>query len=365
MGFAWCTPGPVYEACKEAKAANAKPCPCASAWKFRGEDYSFCADTGIGFDWCATETDAKGNYVDGKYTKCTTDVREQCEEAAEEEEAEIAADKSGCPCISGGQWTFDGERQSYCQQPKGLGKRPWCPKNEAIVSLEDFSKGTVDIAYCSNKVLKKCQLLEGTREPTQCPCVDSKWKYRGKTYSYCEKTNFCPTEVDEKLKPVGGFAKCKTKAVRRACSALHQLTTANGPEQMYGQYTQANTGCVCWFDMSRSDCACCEDDGVQCGAPMQEWCTSKAEGRQSGCLGVPANHWTLSTTGYPCYWNTTRTDCAWCAPGGAQCGPEGSTGPDSDQGSRCWKAGDTDYCDSVPGNCLHINKVAITHIIST
>ena len=177
-----------------------------------------------------------------------------------------------------------------------------------------------------------------------------------------KKTNFCPTEVDEKLKPVGGFAKCKTKAVRRACSALHQLTTANGPEQMYGQYTQANTGCVCWFDMSRSDCACCEDDGVQCGAPMQEWCTSKAEGRQSGCLGVPANHWTLSTTGYPCYWNTTRTDCAWCAPGGAQCGPEGSTGPDSDLGSRCWKAGDTDYCDSVPGNCLHINKVTITHI---
>lgn len=71
---------------------------------------------------------------------------------------------------------------------------------------------------------------------------------------------------------------------------------------------------------------------------------------------MPANHWTLSTTGYPCYWNTTRTDCAWCAAGGAQCGPGGDTGPDSDKGSRCWDPNDSNYCDSVPGNCLHINN---------
>ena len=49
---------------------------------------------------------------------------------------------------------------------------------------------------------------------------------------------------------------------------------------------------------------------------MQGWCASREEGRQSGCLGVPSSHWTLSTTGFPCYWNTSRTDCAWCAPGG-------------------------------------------------
>jgi len=357
-GFSWCTPGPVYEACKVAKAAAMKPCSCASSWKFKGEEYSFCADTNIGFEWCATETDSAGNYVEGKYAKCKTDVREQCEEAAEEEEAALAADTSGCPCISGGQWSFEGERQSYCQQPNGVGKRPWCPKSEASVTTSNFA--SVDVAYCSKKVLKKCQLLEGTRLPPQCPCVDSLWKYKGKKYSYCESTNFCPTEVDHKLGPVGGFAKCKAKNTRNACHALHELTTSSGPEDRYGKYTQTNTGCPCWFDMTRSDCACCvqsgADEGVQCGAPMQEWCTSKKEGRVSGCLGVPANHWTLSTTGYPCYWNTTRTDCAWCAAGGAQCGPEGSTGPDSALGSRCWKATDTDYCDSVPGNCLHINK---------
>ena len=183
-GFSWCTPGPVYEACKVAKAAAMKPCPCASSWKFKGEEYSFCADTNIGFEWCATETDSAGNYVEGKYAKCKTDVREQCEEAAEEEEAALAADTSGCPCISGGQWSFEGERQSYCQQPNGVGKRPWCPKSEASVTTSNFA--SVDVAYCSKKVLKKCQLLEGTRLPPQCPCVDSLWKYKGKKYSYCE-----------------------------------------------------------------------------------------------------------------------------------------------------------------------------------
>ena len=52
------------------------------------------------------------------------------------------------------------------------------------MTASDFGK--VDIAYCTNKIMKKCQILEGTREPTQCPCVDSKWKYKKKTYSYCE-----------------------------------------------------------------------------------------------------------------------------------------------------------------------------------
>ena len=61
----------------------------------------------------------------------------------------------------------------------------------------------------------------------------------------------------------------------------------------------------------------------------------RSEGRQAGCLGIPQHHWTLSTTGFPCFFNTSRfeedffsektfktsrTDCGWCAAGGAQCG---------------------------------------------
>ena len=36
-------------------------CPCAADWKYRGEDYSFCADPNNGgFLWCATQTDEVG-----------------------------------------------------------------------------------------------------------------------------------------------------------------------------------------------------------------------------------------------------------------------------------------------------------------
>ena len=32
----------------------------------------------------------------------------------------------------------------------------------------------------------------------------------------------------------------------------------------------------------------------------------RSEGRQAGCLGIPQNHWTLSTTGFPCFFNNSR-----------------------------------------------------------
>merc|ERR1712106_316197 len=82
----------------------------------------------------------------------------------------------------------------------------------------------------------------------------------------------------------------------------------------------------------------------------------KRVGRQKGCPGIPANHWTMSNTGYPCFFNTSRTDCAWCASGGAQCSNNEDKGPDSPAGSRCWDPEDSGYCDAVPGDCLHIHK---------
>lgn len=62
-----------------------------------------------------------------------------------------------------------------------------------------------------------------------------------------------------------------------ACHALHLLTTDAGKAEKFGPYTDASAGatCPCWFDLNRSDCACCTDEGVQCGAPMHQWCTSR------------------------------------------------------------------------------------------
>ena len=156
-------------ACQTAKSENMAPCPCAAEWKFDGDTFNFCADpTRAGFTWCATETDQDGNYVTGKYARCTTELEEACQEA--EDAVEDVTSTSDCPCLSGGQWSFDGERQSYCQQPNGLGKKPWCPTSETNVTSSNMA--SVSVAYCYTKRLRACQRLEGTRLPTQCPCVE-------------------------------------------------------------------------------------------------------------------------------------------------------------------------------------------------
>ena len=54
-----------------------------------------------------------------------------------------------------------------------------------------------------------------------------------------------------------------------------------------------------------------------------------------GCPGVPNNKFTLSSRGYPCFFDNTRLDCAWCKNGFSQCGPNKNYGPDSDCGSAC------------------------------
>ena len=89
----------------------------------------------------------------------------------------------------------------------------------------------------------------------------------------------------------------------------------------------------CWFDLTRSDCARCRNNGKQCGAPMQRWCQSpKSKG---GCPGVPRPKYTLSSTGFPCFWDHTDLSCAWCVNKQAlQC-------DDSVMGDNCGR-----YCSS-------------------
>merc|ERR1719309_504394 len=75
----------------------------------------------------------------------------------------------------------------------------------------------------------------------------------------------------------------------------------------------------CWWDLSRTDCAHCLSNGAQCGFPMHKWCQDKKDAKKSGCKGITQFKYTKSMTGYPCYWDTKRTDCAWCIPGKSQC----------------------------------------------
>merc|ERR1711953_1428866 len=58
----------------------------------------------------------------------------------------------------------------------------------------------------------------------------------------------------------------------------------------------------------------------------------------------------------PCWWDLSKNDCAWCAPGGFQCYADGTTGPDSKDGSRCQDQKNQKYCTSVQGDCRHIPR---------
>jgi len=117
-------------------------------------------------------------------------------------------------------------------------------------------------------------------------------------------------------------------------------------EKLFKPFTKAKKGCPCWFDLTRDDCACCKNGGKQCGAPQNEWCYNyKGSG---GCPGIKNPDYTLSQEGHPCYWDPEgkSAECAWCAPGGFQCG-DSCVGKDS--ALKC-KEGRT----GVQGDCYHI-----------
>jgi len=106
------------------------------------------------------------------------------------------------------------------------------------------------------------------------------------------------------------------------------------PTAIFDKYTKKKTGGLCWWDITRKDCAICKSNtqppAVQCGYPMHNYCYKRGE----GCPWVGNSmspyrafaKFTLSTTGYPCYWNHGDFSCAWCTPGAYQCGPSNRPG---------------------------------------
>jgi len=90
--------------------------------------------------------------------------------------------------------------------------------------------------------------------------------------------------------------------------------------------------------------------GFQC-----TWCQDKKS--TIGCKGIPHNKETLSTKGYPCYWDPKKLDCAWCAEKKGQVDEKKVQCKDSQAtqkcGSFCMKDS-SPQCDGVITSCLNI-----------
>jgi len=149
-------------------------------------------------------------------------------------------------------------------------------------------------------------------------------------------------EDDEERKGAGVKGACKN-------------TGPKPSDKLFAKYTIPikNKKCPCWWDMSKKICACCKgSNSMQCGWPMHRYCYKRSK---MGCPGVCNNKYTLSGKGFPCYNDKSKGNtCAWCAAGGFQCYADGTTGPDSKDGSRCQDQKNQKYCTSVQGDCEHI-----------
>jgi len=163
-------------------------------------------------------------------------------------------------------------------------------------------------------------------------------------------TLFLVEDIETKKKPK---PKKPSKPSKPKCPA-DSISTK--PFEKFTETTKKNGKTVpvadqpCWFDSTRSDCAKCKAGGVACGFPMHKWCQSKKA--KTGCKGIPNYKNTLSTIGYPCYWDPKSMDCAWCVKNKVQC-------KDSAQAQKCGSCCEpatSQKCDGVPSTCLNIPK---------
>jgi len=141
--------------------------------------------------------------------------------------------------------------------------------------------------------------------------------------------------------------------------------TMNPKASMFNKWTEKIKNCPCWYDLTKSNCACCKEGGQQCGAPKGKYCYDKNKLKDKktkmpiGCPGVCNNRYTLSTSGFPCFGRKDKAvpgECAWCSKDGFQCAEDKYTGPNSKDGSRCQAGKNQKYCKSVQGDCKHMGK---------
>jgi len=104
-------------------------------------------------------------------------------------------------------------------------------------------------------------------------------------------------------------------------------------------WTRQPTGCTCYFDRTRNDCACCEQGGCQCSEMFPHQCVQCGYGSQCGIPELPhwlflRDGWTTVNDNCQCRYDPTLFNCACCNEkrGGVQC-------PREEHSNQCVQAG--------------------------
>ncbi|CAH1233663.1 FBN3 [Branchiostoma lanceolatum] len=108
-------------------------------------------------------------------------------------------------------------------------------------------------------------------------------------------------------------------------------------------WTRNSTGCQCYFDYSRFDCACCVDGGCQCTQEHPDQCVQCGYGHMCGVLDdTGIDGWTLSESGCQCPRDSDpNLTCPCCRNRGCPC-TNGVPG-------RCAQCGREAYCEKGGG----------------
>jgi len=131
---------------------------------------------------------------------------------------------------------------------------------------------------------------------------------------------------------------------------LYGFRDAEDPDLMKAlkkdAWTKSPDGCQCYFDKKKYNCACCMPGGAQCPGSNLHQCVQSGYSINCGRPELDdqkdqVDPWTKSKTGCECPFDSSRTDCACCQHFGCQCG-EGDR-------HQCVQCGQTDdQCGNNP-----------------
>ncbi|XP_078700931.1 coadhesin-like [Branchiostoma floridae x Branchiostoma belcheri] len=178
------------------------------------------------------------------------------------------------------------------------------------------------------------------------PCpVDGSWK-EWSDWTECSAT--CGGGRQQRARecepPQHGGAACKGNRLDTQSCNTHDCPSKLKKARR-DLWTRSLTGCQCYWDNRRRDCACCEDGGCQCTQDNPHQCVRCGYGADCGRhMYAPedgVDGWTKTRTGCACPGGEGR-QCACCQNGGCPCGAER-------QKNQCVLCGSEDkHCGNKP-----------------